>query len=62
MYDVTHVRMIETRLCDQKFLRMGKERLRSETSWDWGESWRRTGRPVSWRVGGVEGIVRDVTS
>ena len=32
MYDVTHVRMIETRLCDQKFLRMGKERLRSETS------------------------------
>ena len=32
MYDVTHVRMIETRLCDQKFIRMGKERLRSETS------------------------------
>lgn len=32
MYDVTHVRMIETRLCDQKFLRMGKERLRSEAS------------------------------
>ena len=24
MYDVTHVRMIETRLCDQKFLKNGK--------------------------------------
>ena len=30
--------------------------------WDWGERWRKTGHLFSWRAGGVEGIVSDVTS
>ena len=55
MYDVTHVRVIETRLCDQKFIRMGKERLRSETSLGLGRKMASDGTPLfleCWRSRG----------